>query len=63
VYGIPLLVLKPILGPRLDRDTYVGITIDRMSEIMLGILVEVKEIIVNIPQMETLDEMGKYGVG
>jgi hypothetical protein len=34
-----------------------------MSEIMLGILVEVKEIIVNIPQMETVDEMGKYGVG
>ena len=43
--------------PPLEEDPYVGIAIDGMGVLMLGIIMEGKEDIVDIPQMETLDEI------
>jgi hypothetical protein len=34
-----------------------------MGMLILGILMEGKSVMVDIPQMETPHEMGKYGVG
>jgi hypothetical protein len=61
--GDPLSVLKPRLGLPLDGDPNVGITTGGMGVLMLGMFMEGKEVTVDIPQMETPDEMGKDGVG
>jgi hypothetical protein len=43
--------------PPLDVYLYMGIARDSMGVLMLGKLVEIKEDMVNIPKMETLDEI------
>jgi hypothetical protein len=47
----------------MDRDLDVGITIDVMGVLMSGRLTKGKSYMVDIPQMETPDEMGMDDVG
>jgi len=47
----------------MDRDLDVGITIDVMGVLMLGRLTKGKSYTVDIPQMETPNEMGMDDVG
>jgi hypothetical protein len=56
-------VLESRFGPPLDKNSVVGITIDMMGVLMLGILMEGKVVSIGIPQMETPNEMCKDGVG
>jgi hypothetical protein len=63
VEGIPPPMMKPRLGPPLEEDPDVGITTDGMGVGMLGILTKGKEDTIDIPQMETPEEMHEEGVG
>jgi len=55
----PSLKVKLRLGPLLDGNPCVGITTNGMGVLMLSILMEGKVGMTGIPQMETLDKMGK----
>jgi hypothetical protein len=55
--------LKPKLSPPLEVDLDVGIDTNEMGVGILGMIMERKDDIVNIPQMEGLDDTGRDGIG
>jgi hypothetical protein len=56
------MVVKPRLAPPLNGYQDVGIAKNGMGVLMLGILMEGKAVMTNIPQMEALDEMDIDGL-
>jgi hypothetical protein len=61
--GDPFQCLEPRLGPPLNTNLDVGIKTNVMGVLMLGTLMEGKAVNVGHSQMETPNELGKYGVG
>jgi hypothetical protein len=55
--------LKPKLVPPLEVDSDVGIDTNDMGVGIIGMIMERKYDIVNIPQMEGLDDTRRYGIG
>jgi hypothetical protein len=60
---VPPPVSKPRLIPRREKDKEVGIGIERMCIVMLGILTDGNEGIVRVPRIEGPIERGIDGVG
>jgi hypothetical protein len=63
VEGIPPPMLKPRLDPPLEEDPDVGIKMDGMGIGMLGRLMDGKEDMTGVPQIEGPIEKGIDGVG
>jgi hypothetical protein len=61
--GVPPPMMKPRHGPQLENDPIVGIRIEGMGTITLGILMDGKKYMANVPYIEEPIENGIDGVG